>query len=260
MPGKLSALTPLAVSALIATAVPSRVPAQQRPAPGPVEAPHFAPRFGITYRLVPYGRGYGAQLVQEPVRGTAADRAGLRRGDIVLYLNDQPLYKAEDIARHGGRVEIAYIDAYSRQLKTATTVMPPMTGRYPPPEPEPPYVLGVSVQPVTLKGADVPPPEPGSDPNEPPPVSVAALKIESMTLNSAARAAGLETGDILLKANGRPLDTLDALKDAIRVCRGVLRLTVMKPGAAQRIKVLTVYPQPTAAPVVPGATSRGSRP
>jgi S1-C subfamily serine protease len=218
--------------------------AQSTKPPGPIQRPHFAPSFGITYRLVPYGRSYGAQLVQNPVLGTGADRAGLQRGDIVVFLDDQPIYAARDVVRHGGKIVVTYVDFHSGKLKSATTILPPRTGRYPPPEPPAPYVLGVSVSPVTLTGADVPPPEPGADPAAPPPVSVGGLRIDGLTFNSAARQAGLESGDVILQADEfKTLDT-DSLRQAIQVSRGVLKLKVQRAEDKSRVDTVTVHLQP----------------
>lgn len=240
-------------------AAPAPVTAQQTKPPAPLEAPHFAPKFGITYRLVPYGRSYGALLVQEPVPGTGADRAGLQKGDIIVYVDNQPLYVARDIIRHGGKIKLAYIDVHDRQLKTTTAILPPLTGRYPPPRLPAPYVLGVSVSPVTLKGSDIPEPEPGDDPSAPALTSLQGLRIDGLALNSAARVAGLTSGDVLLSANGVKTEDLDNLRDALQNCQGVLTVTLKKGDDPTRITRLTIYPQPTGGPSVANPTTSARR-
>jgi S1-C subfamily serine protease len=248
IPGYLAALAGLALLA----------PAQGQDLrkSGPAEERRFATKFGITYRIVPYGRGYGAQLTHDPVPGTAADRVGLKRGDIVIFLNDQPIYSARDVVRHGGQVTVTYVDFLDGRVREAATSLPPLTGRaysYAAPAP---YVLGVSVTSETLRGADVPPGIDDDDPETPPPVSVGGLRIDGFTLNSAARAAGLERGDVILEANGRPMLRLDDLRDAIRVSRGTLKLKVKRAAPSLEVVTPTVRLQPAVADGGPGRPTR----
>lgn len=215
----------------------------------------FGHRLGITFRLVPYDRSYGAQLTRDPVPGTAAHRAGLERGDTLVYFDNRPIYTAEDLLRTSAKTTITFVDGATGVLRDKTIYLPPLTGLFPPPEPPPPYVLGVSVAETTLPTSGDPRLTSAFGPTASQISSIKGLRIEGFTTHSTARDAGLEVGDVILKVNDQPTGELDDLKHALATCRGRLRVTLKESRPPFDVVSKMVYPQPTGGPSGPPPAS-----
>lgn len=135
-------------------------------------------------------------LVVEVVRGSAADRAGLRDNDIILQLNDTKTDRWSDLSRFierskpGDKVRINY----SRNGKKATTETVLITRDQVKCEPAAPQgFLGVSPE--------------DDDDSDAPGITV------SITRNSAAEKAGLLDGDVITQLNDTPIKDFEDISD-----------------------------------------------
>lgn len=135
-------------------------------------------------------------LVVEVVRGSAADKAGLRDNDMILQLNDTKTDRWSDLSRFidrskpGDKVRITY----SRNGNKATTETVLITRDQVKCEAEQPKgYLGVSPE--------------DDDNDKAPGTSV------SITRNSAAEKAGLRDGDVITRLNDTPINDFEDISD-----------------------------------------------
>jgi serine protease Do len=137
-------------------------------------------------------------LVVEVIRGSAADRAGLRNNDKIMKLNETPVNQWSDLskfvqaAKVGDKVRISY----ERNGKAATTEAE-LTRRNDVKNDakcEPKGFLGVSD-------------EEEDDENEEPGVAV------SITEGSGAEKAGLQDGDVILQLGDAPVADFEDISD-----------------------------------------------
>lgn len=135
-------------------------------------------------------------LVVEVVRGSAADKAGLRDNDVILQLNDTKTDDWSDLtkfmknAKPGDKVNISY----SRDGKTAATEAVLFTRDEVKCDSKGPQgFLGVS-------------PDDGDDEDKP---GVAV----TITRNSGAEKAGLQNGDVILQLNDTKIADFEDISD-----------------------------------------------
>lgn len=173
-------------------------------------------------------RPHGA-LVSEVVKGSPAERAGLKRGDVILSFDGQQidehnaLPKLVAAARVGkaARLEV-FRDGHKLDLKVEVGKL----------DEEPSTLaaqdnkageLGLTVAPLTPEVArryDVKPDSPG-------------VLVTAIAPGSAAAGANLRPGDLLIEVDGRDIDSVKAFETAVgRAAKGkVLRLLVQRRDA-----------------------------
>jgi Do/DeqQ family serine protease len=154
-------------------------------------------------------------LVADIYPNGPAAKAGLKRGDVVLRVDGQPInddaglkYQAA-IKRPGARSVFDIVHAGGRQNVTLTAeVLPGGT--------EKPQILtvksplmGAEVARLTPRSAD----ELGLDP------FAAGVVITGLSAQSVAARAGFAPGDVIISVNGQPIQQLDDLKDALKASR-----------------------------------------
>lgn len=144
--------------------------------------------------------------------------------------------------RHHVRHHLHHLYRHHVQRHVHRTYVPVVT---PPP---PVYVLGVWTTPVEIQPAPSPlavvttAPGPAAQvlPAQGPPTY--GLRIDAFTAHSAADHDGLEPGDVLLIANGRPLQCKADLRLAVRTSQGRLELLVLRARTGATV-TMVVHPQ-----------------
>jgi len=149
-------------------------------------------------------------LVSVPAPGGPADKAGIRRGDVILKINDGDVKDGRDMARKiaaiapSTRVKLTlFRDDKSKTVEVKVAALQEdeyASGRGLPQAEI--GALGLSVSP-SMEGPDSP----------------GGLAIVSVRPDGRAADAGLVRGDILLSANGTDLLNPDALEKALRTAK-----------------------------------------
>ncbi|MCM5571404.1 Do family serine endopeptidase [Burkholderiaceae bacterium FT117] len=164
-------------------------------------------------------------LIASVLPGSAADKAGLKAGDIVLSMNGKAIEHSTELsalvgmASPGEQVSIEYLRGGARKLVSA--------------------VLGES--PANLAAADAPGAGDSGEaklgvavrplaPEERQATQLrAGLVVEDVS--GAAEQAGIEPGDVILAVNGKPVETVEQLRAAVGGDRHRLALLVQRAGA-----------------------------
>ena len=167
-------------------------------------------------------------LVSSVAPGGAADKAGLRPGDVVLALDDQPIERSGDLAamigksKPGDRVVLDVVRQGKRQQLRAVLAELPASvdSAVAPPAQRSEGRLGVAVRPLA--------------PEERQATHLSSgLVVEEVS--GVAQRAGIEPGDVILSVNGKPVESVeqlrllvngDARQVALLVQRGELRIFV----------------------------------
>ncbi len=175
--------------------------------------------------------GRRGAIVSSLVAGGPAADAGLRRGDVVLAMNDDPIDGASALtrrvgsARTGETVRFTVLrDGREETVRVRLGERPdeqtlnstPSIGE---PEPAETY-FGMSLTPSLEEGADV-----------------AGLLVENVERSSEAAQKGLRPGDIIVEAGGEAVATVEAFTDAVNANRTEGRpaiLLLVQNGATQR--------------------------
>jgi serine protease Do len=172
--------------------------------------------------------GFGAVIV-EVIPETPAAGAGLRSGDLVVSLGDRPVVDTQALQRFvagsrvGERVDVTVLrPAEGRRVIAVRLAAMPRT---------------VVAERIAAEfGFLVRDPAPQGEAGGAPPSAVPALS--GVLPRSRAAAAGLRPGDVLVEVNGRPVVTVEAVREALLAVspRSALPLVVRR--GAQEISVV----------------------
>jgi len=160
-------------------------------------------------------------LVSDVDRGSAAERAGLQGGDIVLAINGQPIEVAGDMsellgqARPGDRMELKVWRAGSARLLRAE-----LQGSNVARKPAAPVAGLASGGRLGLAVRGLHPDERGGD------GQLSGLMIE--TVGEAATRAGVQVGDVLLAVGGKPVASVEQLQAALPLSEKTAALLVQR--------------------------------
>jgi serine protease Do len=150
--------------------------------------------------------GFGAMIV-DVIKETPADRAGLQTGDLVVAFKDRPIVDTRTLQR--------YVAAATVGETVTLTVLRRDLGRRPVQ-----VRLGPMPDPVAAEriaadfGFLVRDPDPQAElGGARPPAGPAAVAV--VLPKSRAEAAGLRAGDVFVEVDGKPVVTLDAVRDAL---------------------------------------------
>jgi serine protease Do len=150
--------------------------------------------------------GFGA-LIVEVMKETPAETAGLKNGDLVVAFKDRPVVDTRALQR--------YVAAAGVGETVMLTVLTRDQGRRPVPVrigPMPDTVAAARVAAeygFLLRDPEAQPELSGPKPPAGPPAVAAVLA------KSRAEAAGLRVDDVLVEINGKPVASLDAVREAL---------------------------------------------
>ncbi len=150
--------------------------------------------------------GFGA-LIVDVMKETPADAAGLQNGDLVVAFKNRPVVDTRALQR--------YVASASIGEMVTLTVLRRDQGRRPVevrigPMPEAVAADRVAAEYGFLLREPEAPPEPsGARPPAGPPTVAVVLP------NGRAEAAGLQVGDILVEIDGKPVQSLEAVREAL---------------------------------------------
>lgn len=246
-------------------APPGQRPIEHQPAPLPRPPQDDAPALrtlGIKAESVQV-KNHIALRITELVEGGPAQTAGIEPGDVIVGANGQPFASLDQLAtqiRRGGRsVAVAVLNVRNGETVEVKVDLDAAPANVPD-RPEPP--------PTERRPAPIPSPTP--TPAAEPTLGIrgeavrvgilsTAFRVTEVQPNSAAQAAGIEVGDIIVKADGTRIMDQKSLDAAAKNNRGSLTLTVKDSRSGREVPI-EVNLKNTAARGSTPADTRGSTP
>jgi serine protease Do len=168
-----------------------------------------------------------AMRVVEVDPESPAGKAGLEKGDVIVAANGAPVTGVEQLAaalrKSGPQLELVVRDTRTgRDVPVTVQLGGPEAPAAPVPLPTPApgrrNDLGVVTE-LAFFDAE------------------AAVKVTEVAANSPAAAAGIEVGDIIVEANGKPVLHPNELTEAVRASGANLTLIVVDPRQRKRTPV-----------------------
>jgi serine protease Do len=154
-------------------------------------------------------------IVSGVTAGSAADRAGLKQGDVILSLNGQPVQNSNALrnrvseAAPGSKATVR-ITRDGKERDLAVTLGELASARARDDEgggdQERQAALGVAVAPLTKELAR----------EMRLPADARGLVVQEVSPDSRAAAAGIQPGDVIEQVNRQAVDSVDALREAVR--------------------------------------------
>lgn len=186
-------------------------------------------RLGVAISAIPLaeldnlGIEYGVR-VTEVLSGSAADSAGVRRGDVITAIADRPAYSPERL-RHLVQTSEESATVALQRAETALKVLAEFAS---PVEAAGNAVLGLRVQPMTrdLQEAF------GVDDGR----GVLVAQVES---DSGAGSAGMTAGDILVSVDGEPVGNIGDIRRALadRAPGGTVEVELVRERQPQNLSI-----------------------
>jgi serine protease Do len=160
-------------------------------------------------------RPHGA-LVSEILPGSAAARAGIREGDVIVGINDVQIARAEElprnVARHapGSTIQVQLMRAHKRL--TVQAKLDKLDEEPPPPLPNRPKAAKgkSSMLGIELEDSDAPP----------------GARVVGLTRSHQ----GLRVGDVIVEIDGRAVSNTSELRAALRDARGEAAILRIRRG------------------------------
>ncbi len=202
-----------------------------RSAPAPNAAPAPAPAsgrrsLGISAEAVTVGQRTAMRVVDvDP--DSPAGKAGLEKGDVIVEANGAAVTGVEQLAaalrKSGPKLELVVRDTRTGRDTPVTVDLggpdaPANPVPLPTPVPRARNDLGVVTE-LAFFDAE------------------AAVKVTEVSPNSPAAAAGIEVGDVIVEANGKPVLHPNELTEAVRASGAKLKLMVVDPRLRQKTPV-----------------------
>ncbi|MHB8753878.1 MAG: Do family serine endopeptidase [Candidatus Acidiferrales bacterium] len=207
---------------------------------GPLSA-DMAKEFNYT------GGGNGA-LVGDVTPGSPAAKAGLKRGDIILGLNGEPLTSYGDLTARvantapGTPVQLKiFRDGKTFELPVTLGQLPegvggPTSG---PSSAAPSGNNGKALEGVQVENVT---PEIAQQLNLP--MSTHGVVVDSVEQSSAAAAAGLQRGDVIQEVNHKPVNNMEQFRTAMQGTGDQPVLLLVRPAAQSNVtEYLLIEPQ-----------------
>ncbi|MFW6324104.1 MAG: DegQ family serine endoprotease [Desulfovibrionales bacterium] len=187
-----------------------------------------------TARALDLPEPVGALVASVQPNGPAAG-AGLKAGDVVLEVNGNTIQDAHDLTRVIGRVdpgetirvtfwrngerEQVRVELGERDAEALSQTPERFPGA--PPQEEGTTTLGMSVRPLSQQEAQTLGLEPGE-----------GLLVGSVQEGSLASLHGVQAGDVILEANGQPVNSPDSFRQVLSNARerGVVMLLLKRQG------------------------------
>ncbi len=172
--------------------------------------------------------GFGA-LIVEVIKETPADAAGLKSGDLVVAVKERPVVDTRALQR--------YVASASVGETVTLTVLRRDQGRRPVEVRIGPMPEAVAAERVAAEfGFLVREPEPQPEPGGARPPGVPAVGV--VLPRSRAETAGLRVGDVLVEVNGKPVTTLEAVREALLTVRENAPLSLVVRRGVDRVSLL----------------------
>jgi len=196
------------------------------------EAGRRGSALGMDFEVIEL-RGRLALRVSQLQADGAGRSAGLEVGDVIIGVNGQGIESLDELRQRVEAVdelELAVIDVNSGRIAQVT--VPNDRG---PSVNRPPSDRRTNERPLSPRGTANP--SLGISAER---VSLglrSALKVTSVEPDSPAAVAGLEVGDVLVKANGVPLTEPEQLVSALRKSDGILTLAVRDVRTGREVSV-----------------------
>ncbi|KYF96053.1 hypothetical protein BE18_06295 [Sorangium cellulosum] len=151
-------------------------------------------------------------VVSDVSAGSAADKAGLRRGDVIVALRGEHLADGRDLrmriaeTKPGTRVELRVLrDGRSLELAATLDELPEPKAEAPTPAPTPTGALGIEIAALSddlRRRFEIP-------------GDVKGALVVGLSPGSPAARAGLGPGDVILEVNRKPLTGPEQLKQEV---------------------------------------------
>jgi serine protease Do len=171
----------------------------------------------------------GGAIINSVEKGSAADRAGLKQGDVIRLFNGQPVQDINGlrnrvaavqpgsnatvtVVRDGAQREVTVKLDEASSSKSAQRSSEPAT--------DDKAALGVSVAPLT--------PETASRLGIP--QDTRGLVVEDVNPDGRAADAGIQAGDLIQEVNRKPVQTVDELRAAVRGSNKPLLMLIAREG------------------------------
>jgi Do/DeqQ family serine protease len=157
----------------------------------------------------------GGAIIATVESGSAADRAGLKQGDVIQSFNGQPIHDFNALrnrvaeAAPGSSATVGIVrDGSSREItvKLDEASAERSARRDTESSGDDKAALGVSVAPLTSEAAS----------RLRLPSTTKGVVVEGVNPDGRAAAAGIQQGDVIQQVNRRPVQTVDELKTAVR--------------------------------------------
>ena len=161
-------------------------------------------------------------LVSQVAEGSAAQRAGLKPGDVITEVNGKPLQRSGELSalvgmsKPGERVKLTvWRDKSLRTIEATLGAMEDQTVAAAGQEPSGGGKLGLAVRPLSSAERRQAGVEQG-------------LLVQSV--RGAAANAGVEPGDVLLAINGKPVNSIEQVRSTLEGKPGSVALLVLRDG------------------------------
>jgi serine protease Do len=181
----------------------------------------------------------GGAIVSSVAPGSAADHAGVKRGDIISSFNDKPVQDTNSLrnrvadAAPGSSVPMIVIrDGAEKTLSVKLdAAAPAKSAKAAEADPDDKAALGIAAAPLTPEFAA----RAGLEKD------AHGVVIQQVNPDGRAADAGLQTGDVILEVNRQPVQDVDGLRAAVR--RSPERPTLLLVHRAERGQLfVTVRP------------------
>jgi Do/DeqQ family serine protease len=171
----------------------------------------------------------GGAIISSVEKGSAADNAGLKQGDVIRSFNGQPVQDINGLRNRvaavspGSNATVTIVRDGSQRdvtVKLDEAVTSKTARRSDEPAAEDKAALGVSVAPLT--------PETASRLGIP--RDSRGLVVEDVNPDGRAADAGIQAGDVIQEVNRQPVATVDELRAAVRGSNKPLLMLIAREG------------------------------
>lgn len=186
-----------------------------------VSIQEITPEIAISFGL----KDTKGALVSDVIPGGPAEKAGLRRGDVIVEFNGKPIKDFHELPRIVASIpvgeSVSFMVIRDGKGETITATVEELKEEAPQrPAQDVQKQLGMSLQPVTPEIAR----ELGMK-------RVEGIVVTNVEVNSLAGEAGIQRGDVILEVNRRPVKSLQDFSETIDKAGKTILLLIYRNGA-----------------------------